>query len=351
MKTSTFEYDLPEELIAQYPPETRGDSRLMVLDRKNRTIKHRKYADIVEYMTSGDLAVLNETKVIWARTYPVVARTGRKVEVFFLNKIAGAGISGDLNKNDYEGMEFWYCLVGRARHVKIGDKLKIGGLEIFVVNRKEGESGFIIATRDAKEIMEKYGHVPLPPYIDRPDSKEDKVRYNTVFARKEGSVASNTASLNVTKELLGKFAAKGVDTTYVNLVVGWGTFAPVNTEQIEDFKIHEEFMEVKDEAARMVNSCDGRVFVFGTTALRAIETSAVSSRKVNIYSGETDLYVYPGYNFKITDALITNFHRPRSSLLVLVCAFAGTDFILEAYREAIEKGYRFLSYGDSMLIL
>lgn len=335
MKTELFDYNLPKESIAQNPPENRGDTRLMVLDKDKKQIDHYHYYDIPKFVKEGDVVVLNRTKVLWARVFPKVKRTGRKVEVLFL-------------KN--EGGKKWYCLVGRAKHVEIGDVLEVGTYEMKVADRREGEAGFIIESSDAEKIMKEYGHVPLPPYIKRRDIDSDKVRYNTVFAEDEGSVAAPTASLNLTDEIMEGIRRAGGEIGFVDLDVGWGTFAPLNTENIEDFEIHSEKINVGKAVVDLVNNCDGRVWAFGTTVVRTLETVSNDDGKIKEYSGETDLFIYPGYDFKVVDLMVTNFHAPKTSLLALVSAFAGRDFIKHAYQEAVTNGYQFLSYGDSMLI-
>lgn len=351
MKVSLFDYNLPKERIAQYPAKERGGSRLMVLGRESGSIEHLMYADLPDYIKKDDVVVLNKTKVLLARIFPVVKRTGRKVEVLFLNKLPDAKVSSFLNANDYGKMEFWYCLIGRARHVKIGDVLVIGDFQIHIVDREEGSPGFIVAGDSFKEIMEIAGHVPLPPYIRRKDEESDKIRYNTIFAQMEGAVAAPTASLNLTEDILGKVKKTGAKVCYVNLTVGWGTFAPVNTVEVEDFGIHSEFIQIPRKTVDMVNNCQGRVWAFGTTVVRTLESAASSRGKIKEISGETDLFIYPGYDFKIVDVLVTNFHVPASSLIMLVSAFAGRQKLLCAYKDAVDRKYSFLSYGDSMLII
>lgn len=335
MKTCLFDYELPKEMIAQNPPEKRGDTRLLVLNRKTKGIKHKHYSDVPDYIKKDDVVVLNKTKVLWARIFPTVKRTGRMVEILFLKNI---------KKN------LWHCLVGRARNVKIGDRLLLNGYELKIVEGKENDPGFIIQVKNAKEIMSEYGHVPLPPYIKRKDVDKDKIRYNTVFAEDDNSVAAPTASLNLTESILKRIKDKGTKVCYVDLEVGWGTFAPVNTEKVEDFKIHPEKIFIDKSAVDCVNKCKGRVWAFGTTVVRALEGVAIDSDKIKQYDGETSLFIYPGYEFKIVDVLVTNFHAPRTSLLTLVSAFAGRGHVMNAYNEAKRLGYRFLSYGDSMLI-
>jgi S-adenosylmethionine:tRNA ribosyltransferase-isomerase len=363
MKTQEFDYDLPEALIAQYPPEERGTARLLVLDKPMGRIVHRKYSDIPIFVNKGDVIVLNRTRVLKARVYATVKRTGRKVEVLFLNPI-----------DEAEKKDIWYCLIGRARYVKIGDTLTVGEHEMTVVERKPGEKGFRIKVPEAYDLMEKQGNVPLPPYISRKPETEDDRRYNTVFSDRPGSVAAPTASLNLTKSLIRRIEEAGGKIAYVDLHVGLGTFSPVGTEHIEEHRMHEEFMIISKETADSINSRTGRVWAFGTTVVRALETAAAGNaevgRKADLaakselagkakpagkaklvpFTGETDLYIYPGYEFKIVDVLVTNFHVPRSSLLMLVSAFAGKEKIMSAYEAAKRENYRFLSYGDSMLI-
>lgn len=366
MQLNQFDYNLPEERIAKYPPEKRGTTRLLVLDRKNSIITHKMYVDVVDYIKEGDVVVLNYTKVQNVRTFPLVERSGKKVQLMFLENIQyhennSESISQNIsNQND---SEYWFALIGRAKNVKIGDKLLFEeGEYVEIIDRKAGEEGFIIRIPQnitkSTEIFEKYGHVPLPPYMKRDDNEQDKVRYNTVFAKKLGSVAAPTASLNLTDELLEQIKNKGGKIVYVELQISWGTFAPVKTENIEDFKIHSESIKITKESAEIINEAiinDKDVWAFGTTATRLLESVAqideVSKKYlVQEYEGSTSIYIYPGYDWKIVDHLITNFHTPKSSLLMLVSSFASYDSIFEAYKIAVEKKYNFLSYGDSMLI-
>ncbi len=336
MRTELFDYDLPEKFIAQHPPKERGTTRLMVLDRAEKSIEHKRYSDIPEFINDGDVIVLNKTKVIQARVFAKVERTGREVEILFLEEL---------------GENLWHALIGRARHVKIGDTLHVGDYRLAVQGRDKGDPGFKLKIHSAKELMKKHGHTPLPPYIKRPDTLDDKSRYNTVFSEKDGSVAAPTASLNLTEELLQKIQDAGGQICHINLVVGWGTFAPVNTEKIEDFKIHGEYVDVPAETVETVNLCKGNIWVFGTTVVRALESAAIKNGELEEFHGQTELFIYPGYKYKIVDRLVTNFHAPRTSLIMLVSAFAGREFTMKAYETAKEKDYKFLSYGDSMLIL
>ncbi len=339
MKTELFDYNLPTESIAQFPPEKRGTTRLLVLNKQTGAIEHKRYFNLPSFIQEGDVVVLNKTKVLKARIFPKVKRTGKQVECLFLSKL-----------EEKDEFEYWEALIGRAKDVKFGDILELDGFEIEVYSRESGAPGFVVRTKNAFEIMKKFGHVPLPPYIKRSDTTSDRIRYNTVFGQNENSVAAPTASLNLTPEILTEIEKRGAKICYVTLNVSWGTFAPVNTEQIEDFKIHSEIIEVPEETAKIVNSAKNRVWAFGTTVVRTLE-SVASDHEIKPFAGPTSLFIYPGYKFKVVDVLVTNFHAPKSSLVMLVSAFAGTENIKNAYDTAINEGYKFLSYGDSMLIL
>ena len=340
MKTEDFNYNLPKKYIAQYPPMERGTTRLMVLDKNDGFVAHQRYSDIPSLVNKNDVIVLNETKVLKVRLFAKVVRTGREVEVFLLRKLS-----------EKQDSEKWSALIGRARHVRIGDVLRIGSSEILVLLREEGQREFVVGLKDAHEVMKKYGHVPLPPYISREDTPEDDSRYNTVFAQNPDSSAAPTASLNLTEEMIGQIEEKGATLAKINLAVGLGTFAPVNTSEVEDFNIHAEYVTIPEETVTAVNSCAGRVWAFGTTVVRSLESAAVSRGKIREFDGDTDLYIYPGYDFKIVDVMVTNFHMPGTSLIMLVSAFAGRKYLLHAYERAKKEGYQFLSYGDSMVII
>jgi S-adenosylmethionine:tRNA ribosyltransferase-isomerase len=335
MKTADFSYDLPKEYIAQFPPEERGTTRLMALNRAGDILGHRRYAEIPDMIGKNDVVVLNETKVLQARVFAEVRRSGKRVEVLFLDEIADGK---------------WTALIGRAKHVREGDILNAGEFEIAVSGRSENGREFLVESKNARDLMADQGHVPLPPYIDRSDTDEDKTRYNTVFGKVEKSSAAPTASLNLTEEMLDLTRERGAKIAKVHLAVGLGTFAPVNTEEVEDFKIHSEYIDVPEETVRIVNGCTGRVWAFGTTVVRTLETAAVSNGKIKEYHGSTNLYIYPGYEFKIVDVLVTNFHMPGTSLIMMVAAFCEREPLMHAYEEAKKQGYRFLSYGDSMVI-
>lgn len=345
MKIDEFKYNLPQELIAQFPPKERGTSNLLVLDKENGRLEDRKYYNIPDYIKEGDIVVLNETKVLNSRTYFLTPK-GKEVEVLFLEDLSEQG---------------WFALIGRAKNVKIGDVLvneESEDTRIIVKERKE--NGFIVTFQEGNpyELFENYGHTPLPPYMNRKDIESDKVRYNTVFSNIPGAVAAPTASLNLTKEIIEKIKSKGAKIVKIDLRVGWGTFAPIRDEDIEEHQIHEEHIRISEETASVINQTilqGGRVWSFGTTVARTLESVAYKEKEggkylVKSYSGYTDLYIYPGYEWKIVDILVTNFHMPDSSLILLVSSFAGKENIKRAYHHALGNKYKFLSYGDSMLI-
>jgi len=362
MKLSEFDYDLPKELIAQYPAEKRDACRLMVLDRILKTITHKRFGDIVGYFNAGDLLVLNDTKVISARLFGR-RKTGGKVELFLLEK-----------KNP-----ICEALVRPFGRLKEGEKLTLeSGDEVEVMGR--GEIGrFVKFARPLDEILNEIGHVPLPPYIDREDEDADKNSYQTIYSASEGATASPTAGLHFTRELLEKirsfgrsdlsrpqdeisyrkFRSQGVRIAYVTLHTSYGTFAPIKTDDVESHKMHNEYFELPEETAKAVADTrknGGKVFAVGTTTTRVLEHCADkicsgSQGSASKVSGYTNMFIYPGYEFRVVDHLITNFHLPKSTLMLLVSAFAGRDFIFKAYNEAIAQKYRFFSYGDAMLIL
>ena len=360
MKTDRLNYKLDPKYIAQYPPAKRGLINLLVYKRFDKSYSIRKYKDFVEYLKPGDVLVLNNTKVEKYRLFALNKRNKRRVEVLLLNKIAYEHERWDSNK-----FNFWYALIGFARYVKLGDELIIengNGFSINVVYRKEGDPGFILAIKKDgfDKVLEKYGHTPLPPYIKRDDTPEDYKRYNTVFAKIKGSVAAPTASLNITKKTLRELKEKGVNIAYVDLQVGWGTFSPIRTENVEEFKIHKEFISVSKESAQIINRTiieGGDVIAVGTTASRTLETVAYWDEEqqkylVKAFDGWTDIFIYPGYKWKVVNHLITNFHAPKTSLLALVASFIGSvDEMFQLYDVAFQNNFKVLSYGDSMLIL
>lgn len=334
-----FWYELPEGLIAKYPVKKRGESNLLVLDRESGEIEHRRYFNLVEYIREGDVVVLNETRVLNCRTFFISSR-GKEVEVFFLEDLGGG---------------VWFGLVGRARDVFEGEVLRGSQGDILIRVGKRRGNGFLISflRGSSEELFERYGHVPLPPYMRREDVRKDRERYNTVFARLGGSVAAPTASLNLTDEILEGIERRGARVVRVELRVGWGTFQPVREENIEDFRIHEEYLSVSKGVAEVINGRKGRLWAFGTTVARVLESVAYMSDGrylVREFSGRTGLFIFPGYEWRVVDVLVTNFHMPDSSLILLVSSFGGVENVRRAYAEGIERGYRFLSYGDSMLI-
>lgn len=345
MKISDFEYKLPKQLIAQYPPKERGTTNLLVLDRVSKKLEDMKYWDIPEYIKEGDIVVLNETKVLNSRTFFLTSR-GKKVEVLFLEEV----MKGE-----------WFVLIGRAKYVDIGEVLKNEENENITIEVKERkENGFLVSflKGTSNELFENFGHTPLPPYMKRKDEQSDKERYNTVFSEIPGAVASPTASINLTDNILREIEKKGAEIVKIELRVGWGTFAPVREENIEDHIIHEEYISVSKESTECINKgiMEGRrIWAFGTTVARALESVAFFDEDsgkylVKQFEGKTNLYIYPGYEWKIVNILVTNFHMPDSSLILLVSSFAGRESIKMAYDHAVEKEYKFLSYGDSMLI-
>lgn len=339
MKVTEFDYDLPEELIAQVPIKKRDESRLMVLDRKNKTIEHKKFKDIIEYLEPGDVLVRNNTKVIPARLYGN-KETGAKVEFLLLNNIEG---------------DIWECIVRPGNKLHIGAKVIFGDglLKAEILDTMEGGTRKVKFFYDGifNEILDKIGLMPLPPYIH--ESLKDNDRYQTVYAKYEGSAAAPTAGLHFTDELLKKLEEKGVIIANVTLHVGIGTFRPVKEENVEEHKMHTEHFYIKKEDAEKINNAktkEKRVIAVGTTSCRVLETIADEKGLVKETEGDTGIYIYPGYKFKCLDGLITNFHLPQSTLLMLVSALAGKEYIMEAYKEAVKEKYRFFSFGDAMFI-
>lgn len=338
-----YYYDLPEELIAQDPLADRTSSRLMVLNRETGEIEHKHFYDIVDYLNAGDLLVLNNTKVIPARLYGVKEETGAVIEVLLLKHLEDEVAS-------------WECLVKPGKKAKPGVRISFGdGLLVGeIVDIVEEGNRIIKFEYDGifEEILDKLGEMPLPPYIH--NKLEDKSRYQTVYAKFEGSAAAPTAGLHFTKELLEKLEAKGVEIRFVTLHVGLGTFRPVKEDNLINHHMHTEFCQVDGETADAVNKAktEGRrVICVGTTSVRTVESMASSKNVLDSGSKDTDIFIYPGYEFKIPDGLITNFHLPESTLIMLVSAFSSREKILNAYKNAVEEKYRFFSFGDAMLII
>lgn len=346
MNISEFDYNLPEKLIAQMPADKRENSKMLVLDRVDKTVEHKHFFDIVDYLDDNSILVLNNTKVLPARLYGK-KDTGANIEVFLLEA-----------KND----NFWTCLIKPSKRVKPDTIITIAeSLKVRVVKKLEEAGEWLVELifrGDLFEILHKVGNIPLPPYIERKLQTEevkqfDMQRYQTVYAKDEGSVAAPTAGLHFTEEILEKLKSKGVETVYVTLNVGLGTFRPVKCENILDHKMHSETFEITREAADKINRAksDGKKIVaVGTTTVRTLETAYQKYGCIKACNDHSELFIYPPYEFKVIDNLITNFHLPKSTLLMLVSALAGKEFIFKAYREAIQNNYRFFSYGDCMYI-
>lgn len=340
MNVKDYDYDLPEELIAQDPLEDRSSSRLMVLDRQTGDVEHRHFTDILEYLHPGDCLVINNTKVIPARLFGVKEDTQAKIEVLLLKR----------KEND-----IWETLVKPGKKAKSGTKLVFGDglLTAEVVDVVEEGNRLIQFHYDGifEEILDQLGQMPLPPYITH--QLKDKNRYQTVYAKYDGSAAAPTAGLHFTKELLQKVKDMGVDIAEVTLHVGLGTFRPVKVENVLDHHMHSEFYMVSQEAADKINRAKEsghRVIAVGTTSTRTLEAAADENGRLHETSGWTEIFIYPGYQFKVIDALITNFHLPQSTLVMLVSALAGREHVLHAYEIAVKEKYRFFSFGDAMLI-
>ena len=340
MKTSDFYYDLPEELIAQDPLANRSDSRLMVLDKENGAVSHHVFREIVDYLNPGDCLVINDTKVIPARLIGEREGTGAKIEVLLLKRKTG---------------DVWETLVKPGRKAKPGTRIQFGGgLLVGEVMDIVDEGNRLIRFEFEgifEEILDQLGQMPLPPYITH--QLKDKDRYNTVYATHSGSAAAPTAGLHFTPELLKTIEEKGIDIARVTLHVGLGTFRPVKVDDVENHHMHSEFYMIDEEAAEKINRAKEngkRVICVGTTSCRTIESAADENGRLKPCSGWTEIFIYPGYQFKILDCLITNFHLPESTLVMLVSALAGREHILNAYQEAIRERYRFFSFGDAMFI-
>ena len=340
MKTSDFAYDLPKELIAQDPLSDRSSSRLMVLSKETGNVEHRIFSDITEYLKEGDCLVLNDTKVIPARLIGEKADTGANVEVFLLKR-----------KED----NVWETLVRPGKKLRIGAKVSFGDGPLKCTIEDVLDDGNRLVRFDYEgifeEILDKLGQMPLPPYITH--KLKDKNRYQTVYAKYEGSAAAPTAGLHFTNALLDKIRSMGVKVCFVTLHVGLGTFRPVKVEDVSEHHMHSEWYRVSEDTAKTINEtkkAGGRVICVGTTSCRTLESAAEDNGYISAKSSDTDIFIYPGYKFKVMDALITNFHLPESTLLMLVSAFAGKDNIMAAYEEAIKERYRFFSFGDAMFI-
>lgn len=340
MKTDDFDYELPEELIAQTPLEKRDSSRLLILDKKTGDVEHKHFSDIIDYLEKDDILVLNNTKVLPARLIGEKEETKAVIEILLLKNI----------KDD-----IWECLVKPARRIKVGTIVSFGDGLLKAKCIKELDEGIrhfeLIYDGILYEILDKLGTMPLPPYIH--EKLADQSRYQTVYAKEIGSAAAPTAGLHFTEELLKEIKDKGITICYVTLHVGLGTFRPVNVENVNEHKMHSEYYEMSRDVAKILNDAkknNKRIISVGTTSTRVLETVVSKYNEFRECSGFTDIFIYPGYKFKAINALITNFHLPKSTLVMLVSALAGKDNILNAYKIAVKEKYRFFSFGDAMFI-
>lgn len=340
MEVKDFYFYLPEELIAQHPLEKRDESRLMIVDKKNGNIEHKIFKDIVDYLESGDCLVLNNTRVMPARLIGTKESSGGKIEFLLLKRI---------------DKDTWETLVKPGKRAQVNSRFIFGNGELKAEVVGIGEEGNRIVKFEYEgifeEVLDKLGQMPLPPYIK--EKLEDKERYQTVYSKEVGSAAAPTAGLHFTNELLEKIKQKGVNIAFITLHVGLGTFRPVKSEKVEDHTMHSEYYVMTRETAEIINNAKEngkRVIAVGTTSNRTLETIADENGRVKEQSGWTDIFIYPGYKFKIVDALITNFHLPESTLIMLVSAFSSREIIINAYKEAVDMKYRFFSFGDAMLL-
>ena len=344
MKLSDFKYNLPKGAIAKYPVSPRDKAKLMVLDRETQEITNKKFSNVADYISKGDVLVVNETRVFQARLYGKKEKTNAKIEVFLLR---------ELNAEE----SIWDVIVDPARKVRIGNKIYFNDrlwCEVIDNTTSRGRTVRFNQPNNVFKAVEKIGLTPLPPYIKREPEPSDKENYQTVYAKVDGSVAAPTAGLHFTPKLLSKIKNKGTTIVPIILHIGLGTFRPVEVEDLTKHKMDSEYYEIPVKSADLINKAiDAKknVIVVGTSTTRALETSVTAEGKVKPNRGWTDKFIYPQYEFKIVSKLITNFHQQESTLLMLVCAFAGTDFIIKAYKKALKEKYKFLSYGDAMLIL
>lgn len=351
MNISEFDYELPENLIAQMPADKRENSRMMVLNRADKSIEHRHFYDIVNYLGENDLLVLNDTKVLPARLFGTKRETGAKIEVFLLNASKDNGDSAQ-----------WEVLIKPSKRVKEGTEIEISkDLKVVPIKKLEDAGEWLVELiydGDLFGILHRVGNIPLPPYIERKVQSEelkqyDRERYQTVYAKNEGSVAAPTAGLHFTKEILRRLKAQGTDIAYITLDVGLGTFRPVMCEDVLKHKMHSETFSIPQVTADKINKAksEGKnIVAVGTTTVRTLETAYNIYREIKACHNSSKLFIYPPYKFHVTDKMLTNFHLPKSTLLMLVSAFAGKDFIFKAYKEAVDNKYRFFSYGDCMFI-
>jgi S-adenosylmethionine:tRNA ribosyltransferase-isomerase len=349
MKLSQFKFDLPLNLIAQHPAKKREDSRMMVVHRKTGTIENKHFRDILEYFDDKDVFVVNNTKVFPARMYGRKEKTGAKIEVFLLR---------ELNKPN----RLWDVIVDPARKIRVGNKLYFGDNDELVAEVIDNTTSrgrtirFLWDGNDEefRQVLEVLGETPLPKYIKRKPDEEDKERYQTVYAKHEGAVAAPTAGLHFSKELIKRLEIKGVRFAEITLHTGLGTFRPIEVEDLSKHKMDAEYYRIEEDACKIVNKArlgNHRICSIGTTTMRAIESSFTAEKLLKPSEGWTNTFIHPPYQFNIADALVTNFHLPKTSLLIMVCAFAGYDLAMESYKKAIKDKYRFFSYGDAMLIV
>ncbi len=349
MKLSQFKFKLPPELIAERPSDNRDESRLMVLDRKTQTIQHKMFRDIMDYVDDGDTFIINNTKVFPARMYGNKEKTGAKIEVFLLR---------ELNAES----RLWDVLVDPARKIRIGNKLYFGDDDSLVAEVIDNTTSrgrtlrflFDGPHEEFKKVLYSLGETPIPKYINRKPDEDDTERFQTVYARHEGAVAAPTAGLHFSKELMKRLELKGINFAEVTLHVGLGSFRNVEVEDLSKHKMDSEEMYIDEAATIIVNKAKlerKKIIAVGTTTMRAIESSVSTEGLLKEYSGWTNKFIYPPYDFRVANALVTNFHMPMSTLLIMVSAFAGHDFLMEAYKEAVKEKYRFFTYGDAMLVI
>jgi len=349
MKLSDFRFNLPQELIAKYPPENRDESRLMVLNRKDQSILHKNFKDILDYFDDGDLFIMNDTKVFPARLYGKKEKTGANIEVFLLR---------ELNKED----KLWDVLVDPARKIRIGNKLFFGDNDELVAEVIDNTTSrgrtikFLYdgEYKDLKKTIQSLGQAPLPKIVRPMSDKQDAERYQTIYAVKEGAVAAPTAGMHFSKQLMKRMEIKGIDFTYVTLHAGLGNFRSIDVEDLTKHKIDSEEIFIGEETAKKVNKAKDNkknICAVGTTTMRTIESSVAISGKLKPFSGWTNKFIFPPHEFSIANSMISNFHLPQSTLMMMVAAFAGYDFLMKAYKEAIKEEYKFFTYGDAMLIV
>jgi S-adenosylmethionine:tRNA ribosyltransferase-isomerase len=351
-KLSQFKFDLPEKLIAQYPSKERDESRLMVVDRKSGKIEHKLFKDVLEYFDDKDALIFNNTKVFPARMFGTKEKNGAKIEVFLLRELNNSA-------------RLWDVLVDPARKIRVGNKLHFNddkGNEVLVAEVVDNTTSrgrtirFFYDGDDAefKDILKKLGNTPLPKYITRKPEAIDIERYQTVYAKETGAVAAPTAGLHFSRELMKRLEIKGVEFAEVTLHVGLGTFRSIDVEDLSKHKMDAEYFKINEEAAKVVNKAKSenkRVCAVGTTSMRSIESSVSATQQLKASEGWTNLFIYPPFDFNIANSMITNFHLPKTSLLIMASAFGGHELIMDAYQEAIKEKYRFFSYGDAMLII